>query len=128
MEIRQKLLAVFVFDEQAPFKVTFDEIEIGRNGADGLNTSKSMVVLIDLEFAGLNNPLFDLASVIGENDMTDLPLIETFLKDYYGRAYNPVILHKALQVVAMVFFLRLPLLGRLNKMSINRTSLFSTKC
>lgn len=73
--------------------------------SDNILFYKGMVVLIDLEFAGLNNPLFDLASVIGENDMTDLPLIETFLKDYYGRAYNPVILHKALQVVAMEHFL-----------------------
>jgi thiamine kinase-like enzyme len=73
--------------------------------SDNILYYKGMVVLIDFEFAGLNNPLFDLASVIGENEITEMPLIEEFLKDYYGRNYNEIQLHKVLLTVTMEHFL-----------------------
>ncbi len=73
--------------------------------SDNILYYKGMVVLIDFEFAGLNNPLFDLASVIGENEITNQDLIVEFLKDYYGRAYNEIQLHKVLLTVAMEHFL-----------------------
>lgn len=42
------------------------------------------IYLIDFEFAGLNNPLFDLASFLSENLLFAEPLIRFFLSAYYG--------------------------------------------
>ena len=41
--------------------------------------------LIDFEFAGTNSPIFDLASTLSENKITDKDRIEIFLKEYFGK-------------------------------------------
>lgn len=43
------------------------------------------ITLIDFEFAGLNNPVFDLASVLSENDIEDPDKCRYFIKAYYGK-------------------------------------------
>lgn len=44
--------------------------------------------LIDYEYAGLNSPLFDLASFLSENDLRDEETMIFFLRNYYGHKYN----------------------------------------
>ncbi|MCH4211011.1 MAG: phosphotransferase [Bacilli bacterium] len=46
------------------------------------------ITLIDFEFAGLNVPEFDLASVIGENEIFDPAKVDYFLSCYYGSAFD----------------------------------------
>jgi thiamine kinase-like enzyme len=46
------------------------------------------ITLIDFEFAGLNNPEFDLASVLSENMIFDPQKCESFIKAYYGHDYT----------------------------------------
>lgn len=41
--------------------------------------------LIDFEFAGANSPVFDLASTLSENKITDKDRIEIFLREYFGK-------------------------------------------
>ena len=41
--------------------------------------------LIDFEFAGTNSPVFDLASTLSENKITDKDRIEIFLREYFGK-------------------------------------------
>lgn len=45
------------------------------------------VVFIDWEYASMNNPLFDLASFISENNLSDKQS-ELFLSKYFGAKYN----------------------------------------
>ncbi len=45
--------------------------------------------IIDYEYAGLNHPLFDLASFITENNIDDSHLIEIFLMAYYQEKNIP---------------------------------------
>jgi hypothetical protein len=47
------------------------------------------VFIIDYEYAGLNHPLFDLASFITENNITDPTLINVFLTSYYQEKNIP---------------------------------------
>ncbi len=47
------------------------------------------VFIIDYEYAGLNHPLFDLASFITENNLTDPTLITAFLTAYYQEKNIP---------------------------------------
>jgi thiamine kinase-like enzyme len=53
-----------------------------------------LVNLIDYEFAALNNPLFDLASFISENNIEDERLKLTFLRAYYSEKFNDDILNQ----------------------------------
>jgi thiamine kinase-like enzyme len=46
------------------------------------------ITLIDFEFAGLNNPEFDLASVLSENMIFDPVKGEAFVKAYYGHDFS----------------------------------------
>ena len=41
--------------------------------------------LIDFEFAGTNSPIFDLASTLSENKITDKDRIEILLMEYFGK-------------------------------------------
>lgn len=45
------------------------------------------LVIIDWEYAGMNNPYFDLASFISENNL-NAEQEELFLKKYFGSKYN----------------------------------------
>lgn len=45
------------------------------------------VILIDWEYSGMNNPYFDLASFISENDLNE-EQEEFFLKKYFGSKLN----------------------------------------
>ena len=45
------------------------------------------VTIIDWEYAGMNNPYFDLASFISENDLTE-EQEDLFLSTYFGAKYN----------------------------------------
>ena len=45
------------------------------------------VIFIDWEYSGMNNPYFDLASFISENDLND-EQSEFFLKQYFGSKLN----------------------------------------
>lgn len=47
-----------------------------------LDESKKGLCLLDYEFAGLNTPLFDLASLLSENDLRKPSQIETLLEGY----------------------------------------------
>lgn len=47
------------------------------------------VVFIDWEYAAMNNPLFDLASFVSENNLNDTQE-EFFLKKYFGCKYNTI--------------------------------------
>jgi len=44
--------------------------------------------LIDYEYAGNNDPMFDLASVLSENNIEDKDVINAFLKEYYKNSYS----------------------------------------
>ena len=44
--------------------------------------------IIDYEYAGMNNKMFDLASFLSENDITDEKTILDFLKYYYLDKYS----------------------------------------
>lgn len=73
--------------------------------SDNILYYKGMVVLIDFEFAGMNNPMFDLASVIGENNITDQKMVTEFLKDYYGSQLTDDKLRKVISIVAFEHFM-----------------------
>ncbi|MFA5235789.1 MAG: choline kinase family protein [Bacilli bacterium] len=47
------------------------------------------VFIIDFEYAGINHPLFDLASFITENNIDDPTLIKVFLTAYYQEKNIP---------------------------------------
>ena len=47
------------------------------------------LILIDWEYAAMNSPLFDLASFISENNLSDEQK-EFFIKDYYGYRYTKI--------------------------------------
>ncbi|MBP5091031.1 MAG: phosphotransferase [Bacilli bacterium] len=47
--------------------------------------SNGKAYLIDFEFAGINSPIFDLASLISENKITDKETIFAFLRVYYQK-------------------------------------------
>ena len=51
--------------------------------------TSQQVFIIDYEYAGINHPLFDLASFITENNITDKKLIEAFLTSYYQEKNIP---------------------------------------
>lgn len=73
--------------------------------SDNILYYKGMVVLIDFEFAGMNNPMFDLASVIGENYITDKNTALEFLKDYYGSQLDDSKTRKIVLIVAFEDFM-----------------------
>ncbi len=50
-----------------------------------LETPGGRIVLLDLEFAGTNLPLFDLNSVLSENGIEDPDLSKALLTGYFGR-------------------------------------------
>jgi len=47
------------------------------------------VYVIDYEYAGINHPLFDLASFITENNIEDQQLIDAFLEAYFEQKNIP---------------------------------------
>jgi len=47
------------------------------------------LVLIDWEYAAMNNPLFDLASFVSENNLSE-EQEDFFLKKYFGYKYNSI--------------------------------------
>jgi hypothetical protein len=49
---------------------------------------------LDYEFSGLNNEMFDLASLISENGITNTKEQVAILKGYYGKRYEPLLLSK----------------------------------
>lgn len=53
-----------------------------------LRNEAGQIVLIDYEFAGLNNELFDLASVLSENKIFDWDKVLYLVKTYFGAAYQ----------------------------------------
>jgi thiamine kinase-like enzyme len=54
----------------------------------------NQVYLIDYEFAALNNPIFDLASFISENNIEDEKLQLTFLSTYFEDKLSNDIVHQ----------------------------------
>lgn len=50
----------------------------------------NMVYVIDYEYAGTNHPLFDLASFITENNISNSRLVTTFLNEYYQEKNIPL--------------------------------------
>ena len=50
--------------------------------------------IIDYEYASLNDPFFDLASFLSENNITELKAVETFLKTYFYGYFKPYLLEK----------------------------------
>lgn len=49
---------------------------------------------LDYEFSGLNNEMFDLASLMSENGITREKEQEAILKGYYGKRYDALLLSK----------------------------------
>jgi thiamine kinase-like enzyme len=56
---------------------------------DNLLFKFSNVILIDWEYAGMNNPYFDLASFVSENNLSEKQE-EFFLQKYFGYKYNNI--------------------------------------
>lgn len=56
---------------------------------DNLLFKFNNVVLIDWEYGSMNNPFFDLASFISENNLSN-EQEEFFLKKYFGYKYNSI--------------------------------------
>ncbi|MFA6667635.1 MAG: choline/ethanolamine kinase family protein, partial [Bacilli bacterium] len=56
---------------------------------DNLLFKFSNVILIDWEYAGMNNPYFDLASFVSENNLNEKQE-EYFLQKYFGYKYNNI--------------------------------------
>jgi hypothetical protein len=49
---------------------------------------------LDFEFSGLNNEMFDIASLLSENEITNEKEQIAVLKGYYGKRYDPLLLSK----------------------------------
>jgi len=59
------------------------------------------IVIIDFEFAGLNSPYFDLASVLSENQIYDSEKCEGFIESYFGK--DCVLLDKKKTALTMAY-------------------------
>lgn len=64
------------------------------------NEETSQITLIDFEFAGLNNAMFDLASLLSENKIFDLEKCFSFIDCYYGKDKDEIKRHKVLLYMA----------------------------
>ena len=77
---RKTISAVKRFYENEPFVLCHNDVVNGN-----LLFRSRKVYLIDYEYAADNNPLFDLASYISENNIEDEKLRRHFLKAYYAK-------------------------------------------
>ena len=77
---RKTISAVKRFYENEPFVLCHNDVVNGN-----LLFRSRKVYLIDYEYAAYNNPLFDLASYISENNIEDEKLRRHFLKAYYAK-------------------------------------------
>lgn len=77
---RKTICAVKRFYENEPFVLCHNDVVNGN-----LLFRSRKVYLIDYEYAADNNPLFDLASFISENNIEDEKLRRHFLKAYYAK-------------------------------------------
>lgn len=77
---RKTISAVKRFYENEPFVLCHNDVVNGN-----LLFRSRKVYLIDYEYAADNNPLFDLASFISENNIEDEKLRRHFLKAYYAK-------------------------------------------
>jgi thiamine kinase-like enzyme len=55
---------------------------------------KAQITFIDFEYAGLNYPLFDIASIFSENGINDINKQIFFLKQYFGNKYRKESIYK----------------------------------
>jgi thiamine kinase-like enzyme len=68
--------------EQEPLVYAHNDLVTGNLLLDDV---KKGLCLLDYEFAGLNIPYFDLASLLSENDLRKSQQIETLLRGYLGQ-------------------------------------------
>lgn len=80
---RKVISSVEKFIYQDPFVLCHNDVVNGN-----LLFRKRQVFLIDFEYAADNNPLFDLASFISENDIVDDKSRRYFLRQYYGKSVD----------------------------------------
>ena len=67
-----------VDQEQGPLVFCHNDLVKGN-----LLFKDTKLYIIDYEYAGLNHPMFDLASFISENNINDQAMINLFLKTYF---------------------------------------------
>jgi len=76
---RKTIAAVQRFYDETPFVLCHNDVVNGN-----LLFRARKVFLIDYEYAADNNPLFDLASFLSENDVKDEKKRRLFLRVYFG--------------------------------------------
>ena len=93
---RKVILAVERFFYQEPFVLCHNDVVNGN-----LLFRKRQVFLIDFEYAADNNPLFDLASFISENDIVDDKSRRYFLRQYYGKSIDEKQFRRLLRLIEL---------------------------
>jgi thiamine kinase-like enzyme len=94
-EIREKFLS---FYSKEPLVLCHNDLVKGNVIID---PASRQIVLIDFEFAGLNSPYFDLASVLSENQIYDFAKDEAFVEAYFGK--NCSLLDKKKTAITMAY-------------------------
>jgi thiamine kinase-like enzyme len=77
---RKTIASVERFYNEEPFVLCHNDVVNGN-----LLFRKRKLFLIDFEYAADNNPLFDLASFLSENDIEDERVRRSFLKSYFNK-------------------------------------------
>ena len=93
---RKTISAVKRFYENEPFVLCHNDVVNGN-----LLFRSRKVYLIDYEYAADNNPLFDLASYISENNIEDEKLRRHFLKAYYAKKCDDKTYRHLLKIIEL---------------------------
>lgn len=93
---RKTIASVRRFYDEDPFVLCHNDVVNGN-----LLFRANKVFIIDFEYAADNNPLFDLASFLSENDIEDERLRRLFLRTYFGRRCEERIYRRLTRIIAV---------------------------
>jgi len=93
---RKVVSSVRRFYGEAPFVLCHNDVVAGN-----LLFRRSKVFLIDFEYAADNNPLFDLASFLSENDVSDEKAMRLFLGAYFNKRCDDVTFRRVRRLVSL---------------------------
>ncbi len=93
---RKVIASVERFYHLEPFVLCHNDVVNGN-----LLFRSNKLFLIDFEYASDNNPLFDLASFLSENDIEDEKVRRRFLKLYFNKGCDDTTYRRILRLIAL---------------------------
>ncbi|MDY0345090.1 MAG: choline kinase family protein [Bacilli bacterium] len=93
---RKIIASVERFYSEEPFVLCHNDVVNGN-----LLFRSNKMFLIDFEYAADNNPLFDLASFLSENDIEDEKTRRHFLKFYFNKRCDDKIYRRIVRLMAL---------------------------